>query len=72
MPPGRRAFEVSDRRVILPPIFNKETGMAKEKKSIEDLKKDQKTLDKKEMKKVTGGKRKRLWGGRGCGGIVPQ
>jgi hypothetical protein len=55
-----------------PPTIINETGMAKEKKSIEDLKKNQKPLDKKDMKKVTGGKRKRRWGGRGCGGIVPQ
>jgi hypothetical protein len=72
MPPDRCVLERYGRKVILPPIFNKETGMAKEKKSIEDLKKGQKPLDKKDMKKVTGGKRKRRWGGRGCGGIVPQ
>ncbi len=47
--------------------------MAKGKKSsIEDLKKGNKTLDKKDMNQVSGGKKNRPWGGGGCGGIVPQ
>ena len=47
--------------------------MAKGKKSIADVKKDGqlKTLKKKEMSKILGGKKKRKWNN-GCGGIVPQ
>ncbi len=47
--------------------------MAKGKKSsIEDLKKANKALEKQDMKKVSGGKKKNRWNGGGCGGIVPQ
>lgn len=47
--------------------------MGKPKKSLEDLKKDLKTLKKGDMNKITGGKKdkKNKWNN-GCGGIVPQ
>ncbi|MGB3546443.1 MAG: hypothetical protein WBA17_05685 [Saprospiraceae bacterium] len=46
--------------------------MANTKKSIDELKKSNKTLDKKKMDKVKGGKRRDGWGRRGCGNITPQ
>lgn len=48
--------------------------MAKDKNSgIDKLKKDKglKPLPKKEMTKLTGGRKKRRWN-KGCGGIIPQ
>lgn len=48
--------------------------MGKNKKKIDDLKKDLKTLQKKDMKKIVGGKtnkKKKKWNN-GLGGIVPQ
>ncbi len=48
--------------------------MGKPKKSLDDLKKDLKTLQKKDMKKIVGGKndkKKDKWNN-GCGGFVPQ
>ncbi len=48
--------------------------MGKPKKNLDDLKKDLKTLKKKDMKKIVGGKddkKKKKWNN-GLGGIVPQ
>ncbi len=48
--------------------------MGKSKKKLDDLKKDLKTLKKKDMKKIVGGKndkKKKNWNN-GLGGIVPQ
>ncbi len=48
--------------------------MGKNKKKLDDLKKDLKTLQKKDMKKIVGGKtdkKKKKWNN-GLGGIVPQ
>ena len=47
--------------------------MGKSKKNLKDLKKDLKTLQEKDMKKIIGGKndKKKKWDS-GCGGIVPQ
>jgi hypothetical protein len=48
--------------------------MGKPKKKLDDLKKDLKTLKKKDMKKIVGGKndkKKKNWNN-GLGGIVPQ
>ena len=45
--------------------------MRKSKKKLDDLKKDLKTLKKKDMKKIVGGKKKNKWNS-GLGGIVPQ
>lgn len=48
--------------------------MGKSKKSLDDLKKDLKTLKDKDMDKIVGGKKGKddKKGGSGCGGIVPQ
>lgn len=49
--------------------------MGKSKKSLDDLKKDLKTLKDKDMDKIIGGKKGKKddkKGGSGCGGIVPQ
>ena len=47
--------------------------MGKDKKNIDDLKKDLKTLKKEEMVKITGGKKgKDKSSNNGCGGILPQ
>lgn len=58
--------------IPIPPHTHKRTSMAKGKKSkIEELKKSvNQTLDKKDMVKVKGGRRKRPFNG--CGGIIPQ
>ena len=49
------------------------TTMGKSKKNLEDLKKDLKTIEKKDMKKIVGGKNKNKWNnGSGCSGIIPQ
>ena len=48
--------------------------MGKSKKKLDDLKKDLKTLKKKDMKKIVGGKngkKKKKWNS-GLGGSVPQ
>ncbi|MCP9236415.1 hypothetical protein [Lewinella sp. JB7] len=44
------------------------------KKTIEELKRDQKinVLDRDTMDQVTGGKRRGYWFRRVCGGIMPQ
>jgi bacteriocin-like protein len=42
------------------------------KKDLKDLKKDLKTLQEKDMKKIVGGKDKKKKWDSGCGGIVPQ
>lgn len=49
--------------------------MGKDKKNLEDLKKDLKTLNKEEMTKIVGGRNgksnKSQWND-SCGGILPQ
>jgi hypothetical protein len=47
--------------------------MGKSKKNLDDLKKDLKTIKKKDMGKIVGGKKSKnkKWNN-GCGGIVPQ
>ncbi len=44
----------------------------KEKKSIEELRRDNKALDKADMDKVKGGKRGGFWTRRNCGGVTPE
>lgn len=53
---------------------HKRDTMGKSKKSLEDLKKDLKTLRKNDMKKIVGGKndKNKKKFNNGCGGIVPQ
>jgi hypothetical protein len=53
---------------------HKKDTMGKSKKSLEDLKKDLKTLRKNDMKKIVGGKndKNKKKFNNGCGGIVPQ
>ncbi|AEE52373.1 MAG TPA: hypothetical protein PLC89_02745 [Haliscomenobacter sp.] len=43
-----------------------------EKKNLDDLKKDLKTVKKEDMKKITGGKKDGKNWNNGCGGIIPQ
>jgi len=61
---------------IVIPSHKAFSAMAKDKNTgIKDLKKgkDLKPIDKKDLDKLTGGKKKRPWNpGPGCGGIVPQ
>lgn len=47
--------------------------MGKDKKNLNDVKKDIKTIKKEDMKKIVGGKKDRdnKWNN-GCGGILPQ
>jgi len=48
--------------------------MGKDKKNLEDLKKDLKTLNKEEMSKIVGGRKGKSndqWND-SCGGILPQ
>ncbi len=48
--------------------------MGKDKRNLEDLKKDLKSLKKEEMTKIVGGRKgksKNQWND-GCGGITPQ
>ncbi|MEL6141830.1 MAG: hypothetical protein AAFU67_09460 [Bacteroidota bacterium] len=44
----------------------------KGKKTIDELRRDRKVLDKKDMVKVKGGKRGSWWYRRVCGDITPQ
>jgi hypothetical protein len=56
-------------------VFIKDLSMSQNgKKTIEELKRDQKDkiLDRKSMDQVTGGKRRGSWLRRVCGGIMPQ
>ena len=46
--------------------------MGKTKKNLDDLKKDMKTIEKKDMDKISGGKKGKNKKYNGCGGIVPQ
>lgn len=47
--------------------------MGQSKKNLDDLKKDLKTIEKKDMKKIIGGKNKNKWNSsNGCSGIIPQ
>ncbi len=44
----------------------------KEKKSIEELKRDNKVLDKQDMDKVKGGRKGGFWTRRNCSDVTPE
>jgi hypothetical protein len=44
----------------------------KGKKTIDELRKDRKTFDKKDLVKIKGGKRGSWWNRRACGDVTPQ